>query len=67
MPTTDRLLLRDTRLSDVPALFTFLGDREAMRHTLSFPTLRDCRRHVAGHLWQRRRNGHAMDHHHQVK
>jgi len=59
MPTTDRLLLRNTQMSDAPALFAFLGDQEAMRHTLSFPTLRDCRRHIAGHLWERRRNGYA--------
>lgn len=59
MPMTDRLLLRDTRLSDAPALFTFLGDHEAMRHTLSFPALRECRRYIAAHLWERRRTNHA--------
>ncbi|RXT53016.1 GNAT family N-acetyltransferase [Bosea sp. Tri-44] len=54
---TERLSLRPTKLSDVPALFTFLGDAEAMLHTQQFATLRACRRHVAGHEWQRRRLG----------
>lgn len=56
---TERLSLRPTRTSDVPALFAFLGDAQAMRHTHHCPTLRDCRRHVAGHEWQRRRLGYA--------
>lgn len=56
---TDRLSLRPARLSDVPGLFAFLGDAEAMRHTHRAATLRDCRRHVAGHEWQRRRRGYA--------
>jgi RimJ/RimL family protein N-acetyltransferase len=30
---TPRLILRRPRLADVPALFEFLGDAEAMRHT----------------------------------
>jgi RimJ/RimL family protein N-acetyltransferase len=59
MPVTERLILRDTRMSDVRALFGILGDREAMRHTHCCASLRDCARHVAGHEWQRRRNGHA--------
>lgn len=54
---TSRLSLRPTKASDVPALFAFLGDAEAMRHTSRFATLRACRRHVAGHEWQRRRLG----------
>lgn len=54
---TSRLSLRPTKLSDAPALFAFLGDAEAMRHTSQFATLRACRRHVAGHEWQRRRLG----------
>ena len=45
------------RLADVPALFRFMGDAEAMRHTHRRTSLRDCRRHVAGHEWQRRRTG----------
>lgn len=56
---TERLSLCRTRPSDVPALFAFLGDAEAMRHTHRFETLRACRRHVAGHEWQRRRHGFA--------
>ncbi|SFB94722.1 Protein N-acetyltransferase, RimJ/RimL family [Bosea sp. CRIB-10] len=56
---TDRLSLRPTRPSDVPALFAVLGDKQAMRHTAHFETLRACRRHVAGHEWQRRRLGYA--------
>ena len=59
MPVTERLILRDTRMSDVPALFAFLGDRQAMQHTYCCASLRECRRHVAGHEWQRRRIGHA--------
>ena len=59
MPVTERLILQNTRMSDVPALFAFLGDREAMQHTHSCASLRECRRHVAGHEWQRRRIGHA--------
>lgn len=56
---TDRLSLRPTRLSDMPGLFAFLGDAEAMQHTHHCGTLRDCRRHVAGHEWQRRKRGYA--------
>ena len=59
MLVTERLILRDSRMSDVPALFGILGDREAMQYTQSCASLRDCRRHVAGHEWQRRRIGHA--------
>src|SRR5438552_14903252 len=56
---TKRLLLRETTLSDVPALYAFLGDANAMRHTLQFKTLRDCRRHVAALAYHRRRSGYA--------
>jgi ribosomal-protein-alanine N-acetyltransferase len=59
MPVTERLILRDTRMSDVPALFGVLGDREAMRYTHCCASLRDCARHVAGHEWQRRKLGYA--------
>ncbi len=41
------------------ALFAFLGDPQAMRHTHADATLRDCRRRVAVHEWQRRRHGYA--------
>lgn len=56
---TPRLLLRPPTLSDVPALFRFLGDRDAMRHTHHDTTLRGCRRRIAVHEWRRRRDGYA--------
>lgn len=55
--TTQRLLLDHAKLSDVPELFSFLGDGEAMRHTHVASSLRDCRRRVAVHEWRRRRDG----------
>lgn len=54
---TPRLILRPPRLTDVPVLFGFLGDAEAMRHTHADASLRDCRRRIAVHEWHRRRNG----------
>jgi len=54
---TKHLVLEPATLADVPALYAFLGDPTAMRHTHHCRTLRDCRRHVAGHEWQRRRIG----------
>ena len=59
MPVTDRLILRNTRMSDIPALFGILGDKQAMQFTHCCASLRDCARHVAGHEWQRRRIGYA--------
>lgn len=59
VPRTARLRLRRPLLADVPALFTFLGDPVAMRHTLCDPTLKACRRRVAVHEWRRRRDGFA--------
>jgi len=56
---TARLLLRRPRLADVPALFEFLGDADAMRHTRVDASLRDCRRRIAAHEWRRRRDGYA--------
>jgi RimJ/RimL family protein N-acetyltransferase len=56
---TSRLILRRPTLSDVPRLFAFLGDVEAMRYTHADASLRECRRRVAVHEWQRRRNGYA--------
>jgi RimJ/RimL family protein N-acetyltransferase len=56
---TERLILRPQVLSDVPSLFAFLGDAEAMRHTHADASRRDCRRHVVLHEWRRRRNGYA--------
>lgn len=56
---TPRLVLRRPRLTDVPALFAFLVDAEAMRHTHADASLRECRRRVAVHEWHRRHNGYA--------
>lgn len=56
---TSRLILRRPTLSDVPRLFAFLGDAQAMRHTHADASLRQCRRRIAVHEWQRRRNGYA--------
>lgn len=56
---TSRLVLRRPRLTDVPALFRFLGDGLAMQHTHVNASLRDCRRRVAVHEWRRRHDGYA--------
>ena len=56
---TDRLLLSIPRLAEAPGLFDFLGDMRAMRHTLPLETMRDCRRHIAGHARQRRKVGYG--------
>jgi len=57
--STARLVLRPPSLTDVPVLFEFLGDTEAMRYTHVDPSLRACRRRVAVHEWRRRRDGYA--------
>lgn len=54
---TERLLLRPPRLSDVPALYAFLGDAEAMRHTHIDRSLHQCRRRIAVHERRRRHDG----------
>ena len=54
---TPRLVLRRPQLADIPTLFEFLGNAEAMRHTHADASLRACRRRVAVHEWHRRRNG----------
>lgn len=54
---TERLLLRPPRLIDVPALYAFLGDAEAMRHTHVDRSLRQCRRRIAVHERRRRHDG----------
>jgi RimJ/RimL family protein N-acetyltransferase len=41
----------------VRALFEFLGDAAAMRHTHVDASLRECRRRIAAHDRQRRRDG----------
>ncbi|MFL6808593.1 MAG: GNAT family N-acetyltransferase [Bradyrhizobium canariense] len=56
---TRTLILRRPTLSDVPALFEFLGDPHAMRHTHVDASLRHCRRRVAAHEWRRRQDGYA--------
>jgi RimJ/RimL family protein N-acetyltransferase len=56
---TARLSLRHPTLADVPALFTFLGDRRSMQYTHVDASLRDCRRRVAVHERKRRVNGYA--------
>lgn len=54
---TSRLVLRHPTLADVLRLFEFLGDAEAMQHTHVDVSLRQCRRRVAVHERQRRRDG----------
>ena len=56
---TDRLSLSVPRLADAPRLFDFLGDMKAMRHTSRLETMRDCRRHIAGHACPRRKVGYG--------
>jgi [ribosomal protein S5]-alanine N-acetyltransferase len=56
---TARLILRRPTLVDVPKLFEFLGNAEAMRFTHADTSLRECRRRVAAHEWRRRRDGYA--------
>ncbi len=56
---TSRLLLRPSLLSDTAALFEFLGDQQAMRHTHVDATPAACRRRIAVHEWRRRRDGYA--------
>jgi ribosomal-protein-alanine N-acetyltransferase len=51
--------MRPPVLNDIPGLFEFLGDAEAMRYTHADTSLRDCRRRVVLHEWRRRRNGYA--------
>lgn len=57
MLETERLILRAPRRSDVCALFRFLGDAEAMKHTHVDETLKECRRRVLVHEWRRRHDG----------
>jgi RimJ/RimL family protein N-acetyltransferase len=56
---TARLVMRRPTLADVPALFAFLGDAEAMRYTHLDRSLRQCRRRLAAHERRRRRDGYA--------
>lgn len=52
-------MLRRPRLADVPDLFAFLGDPAAMRFTQVDASLSACRRRIAAHEFQRRRDGFA--------
>ncbi len=54
---TARLILRRPKLADVPALFAFMGDAGAMRHTHVDASLKACRRRIAVHEQRRRRDG----------
>jgi RimJ/RimL family protein N-acetyltransferase len=56
---TARLILRPPRLADVPTLFAFLGDAQAMRWTRTDASLRDCRRRIVAHERRRRIDGYA--------
>jgi [ribosomal protein S5]-alanine N-acetyltransferase len=56
---TDRLLLLRPRLVDATDLLAFLGDAEAMRYTQCLASLRACRRHIAGHEYQRKKRGYG--------
>ena len=56
---TKRLLLSEPKLSEVPALFSFLGDKSAMQHTRCDVNFRECRRRIAVHEWKRRHEGFA--------
>lgn len=53
---TERLILRRPSGEDIPILFEFLGNREAMKLTHVDKTLRECRRRVMVHEWRRRRD-----------
>jgi len=56
---TDRLLLRRPLLSDAADLQSILGDEDAMRYTRRMASLREWRRHIAGHERQRRKLGYG--------
>ena len=56
---TKRLLLSAPKLSEVPALFEFLGDPQAMQYTQCDSDITKCRRRIAVHEWQRRTLGYA--------
>ncbi|WP_296991086.1 GNAT family N-acetyltransferase [Thalassospira sp. UBA1131] len=56
---TDRLELSAARLADIPDLYAFLGDRDAMRFTQCDESFAACRKRVLVHEWFRRRDGFA--------
>ncbi|MEM9360888.1 MAG: GNAT family N-acetyltransferase [Pseudomonadota bacterium] len=59
MIETERLWLTPPKLSEVPALYRFLGDPKSMQFTQCDASLRACRRRVAVHEWRRRHDGYA--------
>ncbi len=56
---TNRLLLSSPKLSEVAALYEFLGDKDAMKNTHCDTSIADCRRRIAVHEWRRRHDGFA--------
>jgi [ribosomal protein S5]-alanine N-acetyltransferase len=54
---TPRLFLRRPILADVPRLYQFLGDAEAMKFTHRDGSLKECRQRVAVHEYYRRKDG----------
>ena len=56
---TPRLLLCPYRPEDVPALFAFMGDAVAMRHTYAAPSLAHCANRLETYESQRDRFGFA--------
>ena len=56
---TERLILSAPKLSEVPELFSFLGNKTAMQHTHCDASLTECHRRIAIHEWKRRQNGFA--------
>ncbi|MEM9239529.1 MAG: GNAT family N-acetyltransferase [Pseudomonadota bacterium] len=59
MLETRRLLLCRPQLSDVPELFQFLGDKDAMKHTQCDASIQACQKRIAVHEWRRRHDGFA--------
>jgi [ribosomal protein S5]-alanine N-acetyltransferase len=54
---TERLVLRRPTLTDVPALFEFLGDATAMQYTHVDASVRERPRRIAAHERRRSRDG----------
>ncbi|MCC9624075.1 GNAT family N-acetyltransferase [Thalassospira sp. MA62] len=62
VPSVDgsrRLLFSPACQKDIPELFGFLGDPDAMRHTHHDRDFNACRKRVLVHEWMRRRDGFA--------
>jgi [ribosomal protein S5]-alanine N-acetyltransferase len=54
---THRLYMKRPALADVPRLFQFLGNAEAMKFTHADGSLKECRQRVAVHEYYRRKDG----------